>query len=242
MWALVLILSLGLSRYALASLFGEQHAIALPFAHDDERIRAALLNRRLEDNIAVAQPDEVCVAYNEALAGLMTCSCERFGRTDVKIFCVDIAETCVPGSCVLRTIETIITSTSLSRATTSCTNSTTMADLYTCVQIIPIAPGNYGGIDRCAATLNGDRCSSCSECMNQRNTATNSTAITVNCCNVKEDAIQTCGVIGPLGSFVSNYDPIPAGSEGTCSGSALSSNVSFLVALIALCFSCSAFR
>ena len=211
-----------------AAFLADNQEDLLPFAHDDHRIRNNLLQRRLQfDNKTVAQPDEVCTSYNEALAGIMTCSCGRFGATDVKIFCTDVAETCVPdgSSCVLRTIETVITSDSLSRVTTSCTNSTTVADLNTCVQIFPIEPGNYEGIEKCSATLNGELCSSCSECVFRRDATANTTAATVNCCNVKEDAVQFCGAIGPLGGFVSFYDPVPAGGEGTCPSGAEQSRV-----------------
>jgi hypothetical protein len=213
----LVILILACLREGYGELFDIRQPDQLQWAHDDHNIRGAL-HRLLEDNQPVAQPAEVCTAYNTALTGIMTCTCERFGSTDVKIFCTDIAETCVSdgSSCYLRTIETVITSTSLSRVTTSCTNSTTAPDLYTCVQIFPITPGSYAGIEKCTATLNGDVCSSCSECANARNATTNTTSISVNCCNVKEDAIQSCAPVGPLGSFLSVYDAIPAGSEGTC--------------------------
>jgi hypothetical protein len=213
---LVILLSICF-RQGYGAFLDEIHPEQLQWAYDDHNIRSAL-HRLLEDNQPVAQPGEVCTAYNTALTGIMTCTCERFGSTDVKIFCTDIAETCVSdgSSCYLRTIETVITSNSLSRVTTSCTNSTTAPDLYTCVQIFPISAGSYAGIEKCTATLNGDVCSSCSECANARNSTANTTAITVNCCNVKEDAIQSCAPVGPLGSFLSFYYAIPAGSEGTC--------------------------
>jgi hypothetical protein len=206
-------------RVCYASAIGEK-VDALPLFHDEFRIQHALDHRRLQlDNQKlVPQPDEVCVAYNEALAGIMECTCERFGSTDVQIFCEDLVETCVSdgSSCVRRSIDTVINSLSQSRAVTSCTNTTTAENLVTCVQIFPVAPGDFSSLEKCIATLNDEMCNSCSECNDSRNSTLNTTAATVNCCNVKEDAIQTCGPVGPLGGFVSYYDEIPAGSEGTC--------------------------
>ncbi|GKY97264.1 hypothetical protein MPSEU_000684800 [Mayamaea pseudoterrestris] len=201
---------------AHALVIGDGRDDLLAWARDDVRFRNAI--RRLDDNTAVAQPDEICAQLNQAQTGIMTCTCERFGTIDVKVFCTDVGETCNSdqSSCFIRTVELVVTSNQQSRVTTSCTNSTTAADLVTCVQVFPGTLGNFGTIQKCAATLNGDLCSSCTECVDKRNPTTNTTSITVNCCNVKEDAIQTCAAVGPIGSFLSYYDDVPAGSEGTC--------------------------
>jgi hypothetical protein len=217
---LVLIALVHVGSLSRASFISDvEHPVdVLPFAyHDDLRILdASLFDRHLQT--VVAQPATVCATYNKALAGLMTCTCQRFGSTDVQIYCIDIGQTCVAdnSSCFVRSILTIITSDSKARVTTTCTNNTLASDLNTCVQIFPQAQGDFSGLQKCTATLNGNLCRGCSECVDHRNATTNSTSITVNCCNVKPDAIQTCAQVGALGSFLSYYDAVPAGKVGTC--------------------------
>jgi hypothetical protein len=191
-------------------------------------------------------PAEVCAMFNNQTVGLLTCECSRFGTRETQVNCTYVVPLCSSdnSTCFTGSISQVINEDYKARVVTTCTNFTQSVaktpDAETCIRVFPTTDGNFSTIQSCSATFQPTGaskptvCSSCSVCAaddTSKSSRSNSTAnprITVNCCNVQTDAIQTCGPVDvQSGSAVPLYDIILPENMGTCTSDGNVSRVRF---------------
>lgn len=258
----LLLLWIALLCFAASQLSLEDDVDVLPFSRmDDEpqdHHQHSLLNavelvtnarhtileksRTLQDiNVTedpiLQTPAEVCEAFNNQTAGVLTCECSRFGTRETQVDCTYIVPQCSSdnSTCYAGTISQVINEDYKARVVTSCSTFTQSVaetpDAETCIRVFPVTDGDFTTIKSCSATLQPTGaseptvCSSCSICaaddntsMSSRsNSSTTNPKVTVNCCNVQTDAIQTCGPVDSRsGVAVPLYDIILPENMGMC--------------------------
>ena len=204
----------------------------------------------------VQTPDEVCALFNNQTVGLLTCQCSRFGFNETQVDCTYDVPQCSSdkSTCYTGSISQVINDFYQARVMTSCTTFTQsvveMPDAETCIRVFPMEDGNFGTIESCSATFQPSGaseakvCASCSICATDDTTATsrfsNSSTnprITVDCCNLQTDVIQTCGPVdGRSGSAVPLFDIIPPEKMGMCTSGGVTPTGFFGAALMILWF------
>jgi hypothetical protein len=169
--------------------------------------------------------------------GLLTCKCTRFGRRETQVDCTYDVPQCSSDNmtCYTGSISQVLNENYEARVMTSCTTFTQTVvetpEAETCIRVFPIEDGNFPTIQSCSATFQptgsseAKVCASCSVCAaDDTSTSSRSSSksaanprITVDCCNVQTDMIQTCGrVDGQSGSAVPQFDIILPENMGMC--------------------------
>jgi len=146
------------------------------------------------------QPDAACAMYEQASNGTLTCkNCKRYLQTGVEINC-DFTEPFCPTAsstaCWAISISNVIDVNASSLAYTTCTNVTNAPEhKSTCIRVFPGATGDYSTLDSCSGLLNDALCKSCTVC----DTPPGDASISLDCSNVLNGKVQTCGSVGPNG-------------------------------------------
>lgn len=199
------------------------------------------------DNPCVLQtPEEVCESYNNATAGILTCTCSRFGTKDTQVDCAYNVPQCNSDNttCYVGSISQILNIALQSRVVTTCTIfiesfvETVPLNTELCIRVFPFEDGNYETISSCSASLqpagSGSSssddvqvCNSCTICETPDTSSTDSKNMTTNpnisfnCCNIITDIRQTCVPVSATnGVAIPQYDTITPENQGTCASHA----------------------
>lgn len=191
-------------------------------------------------NCTLPPPDKLCENINNALDGAADCTCARFAQRQVEMKCIDTQQICNNEKtwCAVGSFETVIDEDGRYRYGLSCTNITSLGEdqdedgdgISTCVQVIPVENGNFSTLEKCAATLNGEKCS-CEVCTDDEHLArhtenpSSSISVSVNCCNIQDGAIATCTPVGPEGRTLVQFDALPAPDAVGTDGKRAEANV-----------------
>jgi hypothetical protein len=185
--------------------------------------------------LSLQTPEEVCEQFNNQTIGFLTCKCSRFGTRETQLNCTYDVPQCNSdnSTCYTGSVSQVLNEEYKARVVTSCTTFTQSVtetpNAETCIRVFPVVNGEFGTIKSCSATLQptgtsaANVCASCSICasdntsMSSRSNSTANPRISVNCCNVQTDAIQTCGPVdGRSGSALPQFDIILPENKGMC--------------------------
>lgn len=166
----------------------------------------------------------------------LNCTCSKFAQSQVNVQCEDTIPRCNSDEswCASTTFETVINRKSQLRHALSCTSITSAdgaeAGIDTCVQVFPLEDGNFTTLERCAVTLNGEKCT-CTVCTPEEHESINSdkpaainskSSVTVNCCDIMDGALATCSPVGEQGRTLVMFDQLEG--DGICSSDGVSAN------------------
>jgi hypothetical protein len=188
----------------------------------DEQLTSILNYHRHLQNSPVS-PEEVCAEFNnrnETNATQLDCTCRRYDERDTLVECDFMELSCNDDNsiCYTGSFQLLLNETLNSKVVTTCSNRTVPVSPKdnTCIRIFPVAAGNYSEIESCSATYNDEVCNYCVAC--DKEPGVNMSSITVNCCNVETDKVQTCGPVNENGATGTRFDFIAEEDQGKCEG------------------------